>query len=308
MVTEVVTFEDMKDSGIRGRKAEYIIWDEVSEINPSIWNSIEEKESKMSFMPVAPLPLLKDLFEVDPELVGRSHLLLAHDVKANEEAYRIFFDSLRARVGVLDIIMDNSAVELKEHAGLKTTLMAAEAVGANYFALPDVLHGAEATIKQVSEALIQLPYAYEEAYEDSNRRIAEAMYIIQGKSIEDFVLCMEALKGMENNRCVSMIGIPRLAQDQNVDRLTLVKLCRRILPTKRIHLLGFSNSTIRDLVAAGEGCSIDSAVPLRAGQQKRNFSWANVDYGPRGDFFEDPGTLTMETIRNLRFVRDCMKQ
>jgi len=288
-----------KDLKFKGMKSNLMIWDDV----------VERKDKGMSFMPVAPLHLLEQLFEVSPKLVGSSHLLLAHEVIAEPEAWSAFFTKLRSNLGTLDIIMDNSAVELESHAGVEATFKAALTVEANYYALPDVLKDKALTLLEATRALETLPQVTDPLWEATGRKSGRPMpmFILQGTRIEDFVECMEAVHGFPNKELITMIGIPRLAQDHMVDRLTLVKLCRAILPGRRIHLLGFSDNTVRDLVAQHEGCTIDSAVPLRAGQQNADFSWANADYGPRGDFFTSSEDLKFSTITNLKFVRSCMR-
>lgn len=255
------------------------------------------------YAPVAPLPILKALWEAErnePDakymLHGGYHLLLAHDVLKNEESRKAYYDhfgDVKYHYGQDTlIIMDNSIVELGDSVPLSVVAEAAKYAHADLIVLPDVMgKGIETVDKYLSirPQLDQIPL--------------EFMAVPQGPSMHEFAYCLEMYK---TNPKITWIGIPRIATGQLGSRKDLIDLCYLINPNWSLHLLGFSDNVVDDMLCATysrqvEG--IDSAVPVRAGQRAQPFTLSRSDYGKRGDYWENPGSLADQTKINIRQVR-----
>lgn len=252
------------------------------------------------FAPVGPLPLIRDIWNGDPGhhmQHGSYHLILAHDVikdHASMEAYGLHFEQVRKffKDETL-LIMDNSIVELGNAVDMRIVAKAGAIVGADVLVLPDVMGDGHETIKKFLPIIKDLQ-------KDPIGNF-DFMAVPQGPSLQDFAGCLEVFAEYEE---VTWIGIPRIATQQIGSRQQLIALTRAIKPDWSIHLLGFSDNVVDDMLCANqmhvEG--IDSAVPLRAGQKDMVFSLAQNDYGKRENYW-DSQKATDQCMLNIEYVR-----
>ena len=188
---------------------------------------------KCRFAPVAPVALLQEMIKWGEQVVGPYHLLLAHDVLANRDAFADWAKELRASItksfisGYVDIIMDSSVIELGAPVSIDTILEAAEVVDATTIVLPDIIGDQEATHELVASALER---------KDVTRY--KTMFVPQGKTIEEYVASLEVAALFNWGTC---IGLPRDAHEYEVPRRDLALVSRMLMPDRPIHLLGFSN-------------------------------------------------------------------
>lgn len=253
---------------------------------------------KCRFAPVAPVALLQEMIKWGEQVVGPYHLLLAHDVLANRDSFTSWARDLRASItksflqGYIDIIMDSSVIELGAPVSIDTILEAAEVADATTIVLPDIIGDQEATHDLVDAALQR---------KDVTRY--KTMFVPQGKTLQEYIVSLETAALFNWGTC---IGLPRDAHEYGVSRGTLALVSRMLMPDRPIHLLGFSNHNITEdfLVARTiEGVlGIDSAVPVRVGQQNQLFSIGCSDYGPRGTYWEHK-QLTSKAKHNIQLVR-----
>jgi len=252
------------------------------------------------FAPVAPLPLLQSLWNHDQNQHmhhGSYHLLLAHDIIAsihNRNEYRAHFEKVRDWFQDCTIIMDNSIVELGDAVDMWLVAAAAEVVHADVMVLPDVMGSGKRSLKlfndTISKGLPRGNYQY--------------MAVPQGPTISDFATCLEEYSQHEY---ITWIGIPRIATQQLGSRRQLIQMATMIKPEWRLHLLGFSDNVVDDMLCAAAGVceGIDSAVPVRAGQRNIPFCLAESDYGKRGDYWESK-KHTLQALKNIKYVRDLI--
>lgn len=252
------------------------------------------------FAPVAPLPLLHSIWNYDPTRHmqhGGYHLLLAHDVlkdEANMKAYGFHFQHVREFFPYdVNIIMDNSIVELGDAVDMHTVAKAGAIVGADVLVLPDVMGDGPKTRLKFLDVIRRIQ-------KDPIGKF-ELMAVPQGPTIGDFAACLEDFAEYEE---VTWIGIPRIATEQLGSRCQLVDLAKAIKKDWSLHLLGFSDNVVDDIVCANlphvEG--IDSAVPVRAGQKGMVFRLARSDYGKRGDYWAETNA-TQQCLLNIEYVR-----
>jgi hypothetical protein len=228
------------------------------------------------FAIVAPISILTCLER--EKLIGNTHLLLAHDVVKRPFDYSKLFNPIhnpqtRSRNSL--IILDNSIVELGASVDIGIIRDATYTVEPTCVVLPDVMLDTDATIKSCSDAL--------DKWEGLLHRGGSFMYVPQGKTTHDFIRCAEALAddprikfwGVPRN----LVGVATLGTRQGV-----VRLLHSINPERRIHMLGFSDDMVDDVLSARmlEVGSIDSAVPLRLNTR---MSMTMVP-PPRGDWWE----------------------
>ena len=255
------------------------------------------------FAPVAPLPLLESLWTEDVTAVGSYHLLLAHDVmkdSKSENDYRNFFGRVRKQYeGDMTIIMDNSLVELGSAVDMKMAIDAALALSADCVVAPDVMGDGKATIDAFDTFVTTAAW----------HRCKEAglgiMAVPQGPDLQTYVRCLELYADYPE---VTWVGIPRIAgrPDHLGGRRDLCAIAHAINPSWDMHLLGFSDNVIDDIlsVRCGEypARGIDSAVPVRAGIAGHTFRASRSDYGPRGNYWEttEHNQLTIDNIVEIR--------
>jgi len=243
-----------------------------------------------NFAVVAPLNIVEKLKE--GRTLGFTHLLLAHDVVAYPTKYRGIFHPDNMRHPERNVILDTSVVELGKAVDASIMIEAAHIVQPTTIVLPDVPLKQEETVCAVHEALFTwgpklLGKGVSSGY----------MLCPQGKDITEYIQCAEAFA---RHPKITSWGVPRDAMKIMPSRQQLVRLFNAINPVRKIHLLGFSDNMMDDVVTARmpQVSSIDSAVPLRS---KRELSLTTI-MQPRGDWWE---TATYDDIiaYNLWTVR-----
>lgn len=255
------------------------------------------------FAPVAPLPLLQSLWEAEQSAVGNYHLLLAHDVMKSsdsEREYARFFNEVRkVYEGDLTIIMDNSLVELGSAVDMKMAIDAALALSADCVVAPDVMGDGKATIEAFNT------FTTTAAWQRCKDADLGIMAVPQGPDLQTYVRCLEVYADYPE---VSWVGIPRIASrpDHLGGRRDLCAIAHAINPSWDMHLLGFSDDVIDDILSVR--CSqypargIDSAVPVRAGIAGLKFRASRSNYGPRGSYWETT-EHNQQTIDNIVDIR-----
>lgn len=255
------------------------------------------------FAPVAPLPILSALEKEDARAIGTYHLLLAHDVVKSEQSSVGYADLFRARLNPrfgarMQIIMDNSIVELGGAVDLETIKHAADIVRADCIVMPDVMGDGKATIELYKETVAD-PH-YEEV-----RAAYQIMAVPQGPTIDKFLDCLDFFAAQEEPP--EWIAVPRIATEQLGTRMMLAKLTRAKFPRANIHLLGFSDNIVDDILtvrdAQVQAMGIDSAVPIRAGSNGVQFQASRNDYGKRGDWWDTADKLTDDILANVYYYR-----
>lgn len=249
------------------------------------------------FLSVAPLHILKTIFESRPQY-PKQCLLLAHDVVQYASGYSNLFKEQRFADS---IIMDNSAYELKSAVDSEMVWEAVRIVKPTCVVLPDVYLDGVKTLEQTQAV-----------HEDwmSRRRDTlrylnspQLMAIPQGKTFEEWVWCAEQLAKLEH---IHWWGIPKNMQTHlQVSRQVGVQVCRALDRTKQIHLFGFSDDYVDDMVTAHMNgvASIDSTTPIRAGSLDIDFyvSSLAMDLGPRGDWWET-AAWNDKIVKNLTYT------
>lgn len=251
------------------------------------------RERKVQFAPVVPISIaqrLKDYGEL-----GNYHLLLAHDVVAQPQAYADIYDDVNNF-----IIMDNSVVELKKPVDYEMLLSAGQIVNADCLVLPDHLLDGEATLLSHLEALNELDGRWHGSY----------MALPQGHTFGHWVACAKDLLRIEE---IKFFGIPRNVKEKlhtsRAIALTLLNMMDTD-PDRRYHLFGFSDSLYDDLVtcytakvSCGKVMGIDSTVPVRMGTNGVGLHPLQNDPGPRGNWWDNPGNVNDMVLDNLRDIR-----
>lgn len=246
------------------------------------------------FAPVCPAHILQEL------QLARAfkdyHLVLAHDIVAHKEEYRKVFQGFSWPDAV---ILDNSIIELGGAVDIEIIKEAAEAVQATVVVLPDVLEdgpeSAKLTIANVS------PWFEAINSTTSLNGKFSLMAVPQGRTLKEFIECAEALAKVYN---IGWWGIPRNFTDRLGSRKLAVQICRTLNPNRRIHLLGFSDNLLDDILTAQMHCvkGIDSAVPLRAASLGMSMSM-EMKLPPRGDWW-DTVTFKDQMIHNCAKIRE----
>lgn len=254
------------------------------------------------FAPVAPVQVLRGLYDYSPRTFGDYHLLLAHHTvdKSQEftELFRKIYSDHDEATRQPTIIMDNSLVELKTAVDLPMVEDAVRIVQEGhpsagvYAVLPDVMGDGPATIS-----------ATEAAHEEwASKLPCGLMAVAQGATLDLFESTLLRLLHLD----IDIIGIPRILVAQHGSRQPAIKLAREILPAGiRLHLLGFSDNMVDDLQSTAllnpyEG--IDSAVPLRI----------NAKFDPgmvpeqRDPTWFDTAEVNPQMIENLQIVRSAI--
>lgn len=252
------------------------------------------------FAPVAPIQLLEQLFDYDPELFGNYHLLLAHHTAEYRERFRSLFNRARQYFGDehLTVIMDNSVVETGGFVDTDMMQVALEAIDRDgglkpIAVLPDVMGDGPATLEATVKAI-----------DDWSQWPCELMMVTQGPDMDGFLTNLAYVKREDR---IQWIGVPRVLveslgsrQEATEEAVAVMEEC----PGKRVHLLGFSDNVWDDQKCAHiQGVfGIDSAVPLRY-----NNVWTPaVDPGPRGNWFET-ARLNNFVTSNLHGAREAFR-
>jgi hypothetical protein len=248
------------------------------------------------FAPVGPVALMRDMHLYAPSIGGAYHLLLAHDVVENKEEWALWRAHMDIHQGGKDIhiIMDSSVIELGAPVSMDMIIEAADIVRATTIVLPDILGEIEATMDLVNDAIGRQDLV---GY--------DLMFVPQGKTFEEYVKCLELARGFK----FKYIGLPRDAHNYLPSRRDLAIMSRAIHPDKYIHLLGMSNSYMYDDFLTVHSCDgimgIDSAVPVRAGQNDIEFRVHRTDYGPRGNYWGST-QLSVQAYKNIQYVRQLL--
>lgn len=249
------------------------------------------------YCPVAP-PLFLEQMGIQG-LLGRHHLTLAHDIVKPENS-GIYSKVFRAGSYLFDlIILDNSVVELGSAVKVEMIVEAAQTIWPTCVVLPDVYLKGKETSKSCQEAIDPWHHALIKAFSTIGIRRPPFMYLPQGKSFKEFAESATTLVGDPR---ITWWGIPRNIVEHHGSRRRAILLCKALAPTRRIHLFGFSDNMIDDLLCSQmkEVYSIDSAVPLRLTEP---FS-LTMTVPPRGDWWENATWLpivpkNLETVRSV---------
>lgn len=248
------------------------------------------------FAPVAPPQLLRSMHQVGNFLVGRYHLLLAHDVVAQPKAYKNLLPDASF------VVMDNSMVELGHPVSWDFMQEAINTVKSNVLVLPDVYGDAEATVELSAEA------AHKWNLREVDGEPQWFMAVPQGRTLQEYEACAAALAKLPR---VKFWGCARTVTKDFGSRKEAVAILVKNPPRAHrfgplIHLLGFSDNLLDDI-----GCArlphilgIDSAVPVRMGQRGKLMYLEQTDHEPRGDFWEQDHSIVLaETIANMALMR-----
>jgi hypothetical protein len=227
------------------------------------------------FAPVAPAHIVEQLSEAAR---GDYHLLLAHDIPKNAEVYKRVYNHFG-----FTIIMDNSVIELGNAVDLGLIKQAVAVTSATSIVLPDVMLDGKATVASCEAALDIWYDAFSPLLGYSNPW--GFMYVPQGKTLEEFAASAEAFADKQH---INFWGIPRNLVGQIGTRRDAIEVCRALNPQRLIHLLGFSDNLIDDVLCARHRYirGIDSAVPLRAASEGTDISLA-MKIGPRGNWWDE---------------------
>lgn len=252
------------------------------------------------FAPVCP-PQILQKFKAYGQL-GDYHLLLAHDIANNPEVYGEIFS--RTHFNSMQIILDNSVIELGGAVNIDTIVTAARVVKPTTTVLPDVLLDKQATITNCRQALVDWTAAFDHAYLDPN-----FMIVPQGRTLKEWIECAEHFA---DDPQINFWGIPRNIEKTAIrSRRDLVDIVHAINPSRSIHLLGFSDNVIDDILTARHHLvsGIDSAVPIRAVSAGIPLSLTGTlnRMPPRGDWWQT-AEFTPAMLDALKLARQWVQQ
>lgn len=250
---------------------------------------VDDLTSKKKFAPVAPIHIYEAM--KNRGYVPDNILLLAHDVVKpdNKERYATLFNGAWSNTHV---IMDNSLIELKGAVDLDMCKEAVDIVNADVLVLPDSLtdgiESAELTIKSWDR--------FKTVFDPMN---VELLAVVQGETQKGFFGALELLASEIDP---DWISIPRRTESKfGYHRAELIPYVDMFFPSKKLHLLGFSEFPWEDIRAAQHHrvSSIDSAAPLRS---PKPFS----DPGPSrvvdGVDWWDTCTFDMKMLDNIQEI------
>lgn len=249
------------------------------------------------FAPVAPIHILQE-FD-NRSILGSYHLLLAHDVVKHPTEYNKLFGQ---RNRYMDIILDNSVVELKEPVDIKMVVEAAKIVNPTVVVLPDIYNDQQATIKSCLEALD----SWGQSLWSANIQDFTFMMVPQGGDLHQFIYCAQFF--VDDPR-IGWWGVPRNLTAKIKTRAKATQLLHQLSRNKKIHLLGFSDDILDDIYSAILLCvsGIDSAVPIRMASLEMEFFPVQGGVGdlpPRGTWWDDPNTTYISQMAvNLHLAR-----
>jgi hypothetical protein len=179
---------------------------------------------------------------------------------------------------------------------------ALEVVPSQVVVLPDLYGDAKATVELAQTAAKEWKIGKDQSF----------MAVPHGKNLEEYGWCAKQLAQVPG---VKYFGCARTAtKDFGSRKIPIDILCHTRLPERPygpyIHLLGFSSDLIDDLECSRNQyvLGIDSAVPVRMGQNKNMMWLAQHDPGPREDFWErSHDYVEPETVYNMTMVRCWMQ-
>ena len=245
------------------------------------------------FAPVAPPKLLLDLKKKGA--LGKYHLLLAHDIVAQESLYREIFDDVDDS---WYIIMDNSLIELGYPVNVDTMEKACSVVHTDVVVLPDYMKDPQRTAAASMSALVKW----------GDAGLGPFMYVLQAD--RDGVDWSQSGVFLSHPK-VTAVGIPRIHVEQFGSRLsTLWELSVQLTGLSRgdmdCHMLGFSDDLLDDITCCRLPCirGIDSAVPIRLGIGGDAINLMEKSHAPRGDFWDHATKANALAYDNLRVVRE----
>lgn len=232
------------------------------------------------------------------------HLLLAHDILARTERYSAVFKHMRP--GPRTIILDNSVVELKSPIIDPVKIaIAAKAVDANVIVLPDIYRDAYATVLSCEEAYQTWEPVFNEALGPDNYSF---MMVPQGLDKHEFAKCAEAFADQVRYPKIRWWGIPRNQVETVGTRKWAIEACGMLNPFRDMHMLGFSDDVMDDLMMArwcgSRIAGIDSAVPLRiaAGKRYMSLSLTAKEVPPRPEGWLENGVYDGIVHENIRIT------
>lgn len=246
------------------------------------------------FAPVCPPRVLRQL---SPGNSGNYHLLLAHDVAAHIEEYA-WQDNFRG----MQVIMDNSVIELGGAVDLDTIMTACSVVDVTSVVLPDVLLDGNATVESCTAALADWTPFFKKYFNRIGPWKRGFMYVPQGKTLAEFAWAAQKLC---DHPGINFWGIPRNLVGQVGTRRDAIDVCHALNRHRSIHLLGFSDNICDDVICARDTrvSGIDSAVPLRV---KDEFTFKS-DPGPRGDWW-DTVEYNPQMDRNIEIYQSWIRR
>ena len=207
-------------------------------------------------------------------MLGRYHLLLAHEVLAAPAEYMKFWQNLPAPAPF--IIMDNSLIELGHPVSGKELLTAADIVGAQVIVLPDVLGDRFGTYRVAAQAV-------EEIHQYIGPK-PKLLGVAQGQTLVDIFSCGRDLVKQFG---LDYISVPRHVVGRVGSRTRLTGWFCSL--GKMVHLLGFSDNLFDDVNTAVQHpvLGIDSAMPIWLGQAG---IYVPKEIGRDWDAYLDDGT------------------
>jgi hypothetical protein len=129
----------------------------------------------------------------------------------------------------------------------------------------------------------------------------------QGDTKAKWVECAEYFA---DGNFINFWGIPRNVVNKNIcSRRNLSTLLHALNPNRTIHMLGFSDDVIDDIISAQQPwvTGIDSAVPIRAVSQGIPLTMrALAKMPPRGDWWET-ATWDSQMAVNLKTARQWFR-
>lgn len=249
------------------------------------------------FAPVAPVHILKEL--LIRRQLGMYHLLLAHDVLKHQEEYKGVFDNVVSTPAFEPVkILDNSVVELSGAVDIDTIIPAAIAIKANVIVLPDAMTDMDKTIHDCKWALDNwtpklndaLPWGW------------TYMMVPQGVSKEEFAFCAQVFA---DDPRIGWWGVGRYYNKViGHSRAEGVEIVSAVNRERKIHLLGFSDDIIDDVLTARVHnrnlWGIDSAVPIRAASQCNLAMQMTMSTLPPRGVWWDNAVWNDEIIHNIQ--------
>lgn len=232
----------------------------------------------------------------DIQYLGQDHLLLAHDVLKSQENIDLYC-AMYAGIPFKHVIMDNSVIEMGTSVDPKMILEAAEIVQAKVVVMPDALLDKDNTIQATMNGISVIGA-------ELKKQHRHILAIPQGKDFTDWIKCLEHFADVSE---IDWIGVPRnVNEDLGISRIIAVDACRILCPEKHIHMFGFSDDILDDMVTIHQHHdvikSIDSAVPIRMGlKHDHKISLVDDFDEPRGDWWDNPGEWGTGTFRYI----DC---
>lgn len=259
------------------------------------------------FAPVAPVHILQKLFTQDVRaLFGDYHLLLAHHTVEKETEFRGLWRDYERRTSLnrvgATIIMDNSIVELggavDDQMIRDSVDIIKDGVGNRSHVipvLPDVMNYGEDTTDLSAEAYHR--WINEDMPGDG------FMLVTQGANFADFAKLVNYFFVLNADifKHIRWVGIPRVLSKNIGSREKAVRYVQAVAPHLKIHLLGFGDDIVDDMLTARIPCvvGIDSAVPVRF-----NEVLTPTTFVPSRDpAWMIEGQLSATNCQNIRNVR-----